>query len=124
MNTEIKQQIVNNMEMAEINRKLDLILKQVADIKSQLSITVVEEKAEIDENNYVSVEDAPLWTIYYKLNTSEGVMNQKIEQKAWTDKQAIFLGRTEQLFKLMSDMVKSKNIQPKWNILEAVATKQ
>ena len=77
-----------------------------------------DEKAE-----FKSVEDAPVWNVYYKVNTSEGILNTKVQQQAWTEKQAIYLGRTEQLFKKMSEKVKAKEIEAKWSILESVAEK-
>ena len=76
-----------------------------------------------DTKEYPSVEDAPEWKIVFKVNTSEGVSTQKIIQRAWTEKQAIFLGRTEQLFPTMNELVKAKQIQAKWNVLESQAEK-
>jgi hypothetical protein len=76
-----------------------------------------------NQTDYPSVDDAPEWKVVFKVNTSEGVSIQKIIQKAWTEKQAIFLGRTEQLFSTMNELVKAKQIQAKWNILESEAAK-
>jgi NADH:ubiquinone oxidoreductase subunit D len=77
-----------------------------------------DEKAE-----FKSVEDAPAWNVYFKVNTSEGIYKTKVQQQAWTEKQSIYLGRTEQLFKHMSEKVKAKEIEAKWSILESVAEK-
>lgn len=76
-----------------------------------------------EEKSYPSVEDAPEWKLVFRVNTSEGVSVQKVIQRAWTEKQAIFLGRTEQLFGMMNELVKAKQIQAKWNILESSAEK-
>jgi hypothetical protein len=76
-----------------------------------------------ETKSYPSVEDAPEWKLVFKVNTSEGVSTQKIIQKAWTEKQAIFLGRTEQLFPTMNELVKAKQIQAKWNVIESQAEK-
>jgi hypothetical protein len=76
-----------------------------------------------EEKSYPSVEDAPEWKIAFKVNTSEGISTQKVIQKAWTEKQAVFLGRTEQLFNMMNELVKAKQIQPKWSIAESSAEK-
>jgi hypothetical protein len=76
-----------------------------------------------DTKEYPSVDDAPEWKLVFKVNTSEGVSTQKIIQKAWTEKQAIYLGRTEQLFPTMNELVKAKQIQAKWNVLESQAEK-
>ena len=81
-----------------------------------------ESKSE-EAKSYAPVEDAPEWKIVFKVNTSEGISTQKVIQKAWTEKQAIFLGRTEQLFHTMNELVKAKQIQAKWNILDSVAEK-
>lgn len=76
-----------------------------------------------DTKSYASVDDAPEWKLVFKVNTSEGISTQKIIQKAWTEKQAIFLGRTEQLFPTMNELVKAKQIQAKWSVLESNAEK-
>jgi hypothetical protein len=76
-----------------------------------------------EEKSYPSVEDAPEWKVVFKVNTSEGISTQKVIQRAWTEKQAAFLGRTEQLFNMMNELVKAKQIQPKWSIAESSAEK-
>ena len=85
--------------------------------------SLVEGVVSEETKSYPSVEDAPEWKLVFKVNTSEGVSTQKIIQKAWTEKQAIFLGRTEQLFPTMNELVKAKQIQAKWNVLESQAEK-
>jgi len=82
-----------------------------------------EEVISDDTKSYPSVEDAPVWNVFYKINTSEGIYKTKVKQQAWSEKQAVFLGRTEILFKHMSDKVKAKEIEAKWSILESVAEK-
>jgi hypothetical protein len=82
-----------------------------------------EEVSTEETKSYPSVEDAPEWKLVFKVNTSEGISTQKVIQKAWTEKQAMFLGRTEQLFNMMNELVKAKQIQPKWNIAEVSAEK-
>ena len=76
-----------------------------------------------DLTSYPSVEDAPEWKLVFKVNTSEGISTQKVIQRAWTEKQAVFLGRTEQLFNMMNELVKAKQIQAKWSIAESTAEK-
>jgi hypothetical protein len=83
----------------------------------------IKESTEEESKSYPSVEDAPEWKLVFKVNTSEGISTQKVIQKAWTEKQAMFLGRTEQLFNMMNELVKAKQIQPKWNIAEVSAEK-
>ena len=82
-----------------------------------------EEVMSDEKTEAYSTEEAPEWYVYYKVNTSEGIYKAKVKQKAWTEKQAIYLGRTEQLFKHMSGKVKAKEIEPKWSILETSAEK-
>jgi hypothetical protein len=82
-----------------------------------------EEVISDEKADYKSVEDAPVWNVYFKVNTSEGIYNTKVQQQAWTEKQSIYLGRTEQLFKHMSEKVKAKEIEAKWSILESVSEK-
>jgi hypothetical protein len=83
-----------------------------------------EEVMSDDTKSYPSVEDALDWNVFYKVNTSEGIYKVKIEQKAWTEKQAVYLSRTEKLYKHMNDKVKAKEIEAKWSILESVAEKE
>lgn len=94
------------------------LLKQIKEAKAEETKPQTESATE-----YKSVEDAPEWKIVFKVNTSEGISTQKIIQRAWTEKQAIFLGRTEQLFPTMNELVKAKQIQAKWNVLESEAEK-
>jgi len=86
--------------------------------------SIKEEVMSEDSKSYLSVEEAPEWNVFYKVHTSEGIYKAKVKQKAWTEKQAMYLGRTEQLFKHMNDKVKAKEIEAKWSILESVAEKE
>lgn len=92
----------------------------IESVNKQLEST---KEASDTQTEYPSVDEAPEWKVVFKVNTSEGVSTQKIIQRAWTEKQAIFLGRTEQLFSAMNELVKAKQIQAKWSILESEAAK-
>ena len=94
--------------------------------KHKTTIQTSSHKEEVmsdEKTEAYSTEESPVWNVYYKINTSEGIYNTKVKQKAWTEKQAIYLGRTEQLFKHMSNKVKAKEIEPKWSIIETSAEK-
>ena len=110
--------------------------EQINELKKQLPMTITEAPFEADENKSASdytndkpkveytTEGAPVWEVWFKVNTSEGITERIVEINAWSEKQAVYLGRTEKLFPQMSQLVKVKQIQPKWNILDAVATKK
>jgi len=110
--------------------------EQINEMKKQLPLVITECPFDADENKSVSdytnakpkveytTEGAPVWEVWFKVNTSEGITERIVEINAWSEKQAIYLGRTEKLFHDMSKLVKIKQIQPKWNILDAVATKK
>lgn len=108
----------------KLNITKDDLLYQVELLKEIKEAKAEETKPQTESaTEYKSVEDAPEWKIVFKVNTSEGISTQKIIQRAWTEKQAIFLGRTEQLFPTMNELVKAKQIQAKWNVLESEAEK-
>ena len=94
-----------------------------ADKATQQTSSHKEEVTSDEKTEFKSVEDAPVWNVYFKVNTSEGIYKAKVQQQAWTEKQSIYLGRTEQLFKHMSEKVKAKEIEAKWSILESVSEK-
>ena len=110
--------------------------EQITELKKQLPMTITEAPFEADENKSVSdytnnkpkveytTDGAPEWDVWFQVNTSEGITERIVQINAWSEKQAVYLGRTEKLFHDMSKMVKIKQIQPKWNILDAVATKK
>ena len=75
------------------------------------------------DNEYASVEDAPKWDVRFVINTSKGSFPQSFIQKAFTEKQAIYLARTHQLFDMVNKIVKAKQIEPKWKVENAVAEK-
>lgn len=111
--------------------------EQITELKKQLPMQITDEcPFDADEDKSVSdytnikpkveytTEGAPIWEVWFKVNTSEGITERIVEINAWSEKQAVYLGRTEKLFHDMSKLVKIKQIQPKWNILDAVATKK
>jgi hypothetical protein len=111
--------------------------EQITELKKQLPMQITDDcPFEADENKSVSdytntkpkveytTEGAPVWEVWFQVNTSEGITERIVEINAWSEKQAVYLGRTEKLFPKMSELVKVKQIQPKWNILDAVATKK
>jgi hypothetical protein len=111
--------------------------EQITELKKQLPMQITDEcPFEADENKSASdytntkpkveytTEGAPVWEVWFQVNTSEGITERIVEINAWSEKQAVYLGRTEKLFPKMSELVKVKQIQPKWNILDAVATKK
>jgi len=107
-------------KMVEMSARIKVL---EADKAAPQTSSYKEEVMSDEKAEFKSVEDAPAWTVYFKVNTSEGIYKTKCEQKAWTEKQAIYLGRTEQLFKHMSEKVKAKEIEAKWSILESVSEK-
>jgi len=122
------------MTQLKMNELLDMMVAKIKELNDRVKVLEAEratpqtssskEEVTSDEKaEFKSVEDAPVWNVYYKVNTSEGILNTKVQQQAWTEKQAIYLGRTEQLFKHMSEKVKAKEIEAKWSILESVAEK-
>lgn len=111
--------------------------EQINELKKQLPMQITDDcpfdadpgKSPSDYTNNkpkveYTTEGAPVWEVWFKVNTSEGITERIVETNAWSEKQAVFLGRTEKLFPMMSELVKTKQMQPKWNILDAVATKQ
>lgn len=129
----IKQHEKNQVLLLTIMEKLGITHEELIAVTKRYKQNIVatqqtsshEEEVMSDEKTEAySTEEAPAWNVYYKVNTSEGIYKTKVKQKAWTEKQAIYLGRTEQLFKHMSNKVKAKEIEPKWTIIEAVAEKE
>jgi len=112
------------IKLMEVTRKL---ADRLNEVENKLNIpnksVIAADTSNITQTEYPSVEDAPEWKLVFKVNTSEGISTQKVIQRAWTEKQAIFLGRTEQLFSMMNELVKAKQIQAKWNIAEVSAEK-
>jgi hypothetical protein len=82
------------------------------------------EKTEAEEKVFPPVDNAPVWEVWFKVETSAGIRQSTFETKAWTEKQAVYLARVDKLFPAMSEFVKGKVIEPKWKILDAVATKK
>jgi hypothetical protein len=119
-----EQFIESFLKVAEEIKALKL---RVSELESKAVPTytakAITETTDEETKSYPSVEDAPEWKLVFKVNTSEGISTQKVIQKAWTEKQAIFLGRTEQLFSMMNELVKAKQIQAKWSIAESTAEK-
>jgi len=119
-----EQFIESFLKVAEEIKALKL---RVSELESKTVPTytakAITETTDEETKSYTSVEDAPEWKLVFKVNTSEGISTQKVIQKAWTEKQAIFLGRTEQLFSMMNELVKAKQIQAKWSIAESTAEK-
>jgi hypothetical protein len=119
-----EQFIESFLKVAEEIKALKL---RVSELESKAVPTytakAITETTDEETKSYTSVEDASEWKLVFKVNTSEGISTQKIIQRAWTEKQAIFLGRTEQLFSMMNELVKAKQIQAKWSIAESTAEK-
>jgi len=78
---------------------------------------------EIDKPNYPDITDAPKWNVKFVINTSKGSFNQSFIQNAFTEKQAIYLARTHQLFDMVNGVVKKKEIEPKWKVESSTASK-
>ena len=109
---------------------------QITELRKQLPLIITEAPFEADENKSVSdytntkpkveytTEGAPVWEVWFKINTSEGIIEKIVEINAWSEKQAVYLGRTEKLFVTMCELVKEKKFQAKWSILDSVATKK
>jgi phage shock protein A len=124
----LNEHVVQLTESVIKLQKIVMVLKQqineLKDERATPQTSSSKEEVTSDEKaEFKSVEDAPVWNVYYKVNTSEGIYKAKVQQQAWTEKQAIYLGRTEQLFKHMSEKVKAKEIEAKWSILESVTEK-
>jgi hypothetical protein len=107
-------------KMVEMSARIKVL---EADKAAPQTSSYKEEVMSDEKAEFKSVEDAPVWNVYYKVNTSEGIYKTKVQQQAWTEKQSIYLARTEQLFKHMSEKVKAKEIEAKWSILESVSEK-
>jgi hypothetical protein len=109
---------------------------QITELKKQLPLTITECPFDADENKSVSdytntkpkveytTEGAPVWEVWFQIKTSEGIIEKIVEINAWSEKQAVYLGRTEKLFVTMCELVKEKKFQAKWSILDSVATKK
>lgn len=129
--TETKQllhkEIIENEHIVRLTKIVVALQKQIDELKADKATPQTsshkEEVTSDEKADYKSVEDAPVWNVYFKVNTSEGIYNTKVQQQAWTEKQAVYLGRTEQLFKHMNEKVKAKEIEAKWSILESVCEK-
>lgn len=123
MNDVDKLKELISMIVEKLKEMSDRIKVLEAAIATTQTSSLREEVMSDEKTEAYSVEEAPEWYVYYKVNTSEGIYKAKVKQKAWTEKQAIYLGRTEQLFKHMSGKVKAKEIEPKWSIIETSAEK-
>ena len=114
----------------------DKLKAEVAELKKQLPLVITECPFDADEDKSPSyytntkpkveytTEGAPVWEVWFKINTSEGIIEKIVETNAWSEKQAVYLGRTEKLFVEMCQLVKEKKFQAKWSILDSVATKK
>jgi hypothetical protein len=110
--------------------------EQITEMKKQLPLTITECPFDADENKLASdytntkpkveytTEGAPVWEVWFQIKTSEGIIEKIVETNAWSEKQAVYLGRTEKLFADMCQLVKEKKFQAKWSILDSVATKK
>jgi hypothetical protein len=117
-------------------KQINQLKAEVAEMKKQLPLVITECPFDADENKSVSdytnakpkveytTEGAPIWQVWFKINTSEGIIEKIVETNAWSEKQAVYLGRTEKLFVEMCQLVKEKKFQAKWSILDSVATKK
>jgi hypothetical protein len=127
-------EITLQSQITQLQKIVIGLKEEINGLKKQLPMTITEAPFDADENKSASdytntkveytTEGAPVWEVWFKVNTSEGITERIVEINAWSEKQAVYLGRTEKLFHDMSKMVKIKQIQPKWNILDAVATKK
>jgi len=126
-----------NEQVFKLTSAVIKLQQQIDELKKQLPMQITDEcpfdadegKSPSDYTNIkpkveYTTDGAPVWQVWFKVNTSEGITEKIVEISAWTEKQAVYLGRTEKLFPIMSELVKSKQMQPKWNILDAVATKK
>jgi hypothetical protein len=110
--------------------------EQITELKKQLPLVITEAPFDADENKSASdytnakpkveytTEGAPLWEVWFQIKTSEGIIEKIVEINAWSEKQAVYLGRTEKLFVEMCELVKEKKFQAKWSILDSVALKK
>ena len=117
-------------------KQINQLKAEIVELKKQLPLTITECPFDADENKSPSdytnnkpkveytTEGAPVWEVWFKINTSEGIIEKIIETNAWSEKQAVYLGRTEKLFADMCQLVKEKKFQAKWSILDSVATKK
>lgn len=117
-------------------KQINQLKAEIVELKKQLPLTITECPFDADEtkspsdytNNKPKVEytidGAPVWKVWFKINTSEGIIEKIVETNAWSEKQAVYLGRTEKLFVEMCQLVKEKKFQAKWSILDSVATKK
>jgi len=103
--------------------------EQINDLKKELPMQITDDcpfDTDTDKTPKIeyTTEGSPAWEVWFQVNTSEGITERIVEVNAWTEKQAVYLGRTEKLYPMMSELVKKKQMQAKWKILDAVATKK
>jgi hypothetical protein len=123
-------------QVYELTKAVIKLQDQITELKKQLPLIITEVPFDADENKSTSdytntkpkveytTEGAPVWEVWFQIKTSEGIIEKIVETNAWSEKQAVYLGRTEKLFAEMCQLVKEKKFQPKWSILDSVATKK
>lgn len=118
-----------NEQVFKLTTAVIKLQQQIDDLKKQLPMQITDDcpfDTDSDKSPKIeyTTEGSPAWEVWFQVNTSEGITERIVEVNAWTEKQAVYLGRTEKLFPMMSELVKTKQMQPKWKILDAVATKK
>ena len=117
-------------------KQINQLKAAIVELNKQLPLTITECPFDADENKSPSdytttkqkveytTEGAPVWEVWFKIRTSEGILEKIVETNAWSEKQAVYLGRTEKLFVEMCQLVKEKKFEAKWSIMDSVATKK
>lgn len=119
-------QLQMELFITELTNKVNDLETEVRKLKLEsMGLSKKQSPIEVDtiDNEYPSVENAPEWNVKFIINTSKGSFPQTLIQKAYTEKQAIYLARTHQLFDMVNKVVKAKQIEPKWKVENAVAEK-
>jgi hypothetical protein len=123
-------------QVFELTKAVIRLQDQITELRKQLPLIITEVPFDADENKSASdytntkpkveytTEGAPVWEVWFQIKTSEGIIEKIVETNAWSEKQAVYLGRTEKLFVEMCELVKEKKFQAKWSILDSVATKK
>jgi hypothetical protein len=119
-----KEIILLNLVNKVHELEMKVIKMNVGRIQEKWETQNKPEKTETEEKTFPPVDDAPVWEVWFKVETSAGIRQSTFETKAWTEKQAAYLARVDKLFPTMSEFVKGKVIEPKWKILDVVATKK
>ena len=117
-------QLIQRVVMLENEMKMLKGIRQTENVPASIQyLNQIPNEVDTIKTEYPSVDTAPKWLVTFNVSTSKGIIKQELIQNAYTEKQALFLSRTEQLFPTINEYVKQKLIEPKWKIAGSVAEK-